>query len=292
MVEEARSRLGRGLSALLGDDADDHAALEQVRANAKSISVSELRANRYQPRKVFDAEALEELASSIREKGILQPLIVRRNPDGNPPYEIIAGERRWRAAQRAGLHDVPVILKDLSDAEVMEVALIENIQREDLNSVEEAAAYRALIEQFQYTQEQLSRIIGKSRAHVANALRLLSLPGDVQQMVREEKITAGHARTLVGSDNPVALAQAIVAEGLTVRDAEDRARDRKTGGGAAPAPRAAPTKDADIRALEDSLGEKLGFKVDIVDRGGKGEVKIAYRSLDQLDEICRRLSNG
>ena len=200
MAEQAsQSRLGRGLSALLGNDAEDYAALAQGRGS-QNLPIELLKPNRFQPRKNFDQEALDELSSSIREKGVLQPLIVRPNDDDS--FEIIAGERRWRAAQKAELHEVPVIVKDLSDSEVMEIALIENVQRKDLSPIEEASGYQSLIDQFDYTQEQLSRIIGKSRSHIANSMRLLSLPEKVQELVIDNQLTAGHARTLINSKKP------------------------------------------------------------------------------------------
>lgn len=284
--------LGRGLSALLGSDAGDYAALDKVRA-AKDVPIELLRPNRYQPRHHFDAEALDELVESIREKGILQPILVRRLADGPDQYEIIAGERRWRAAQRAKLHKVPVVIKDMTDGEALEVALIENVQRADLTPLEEARGYERLMQEFNHTQEQLGQIVGKSRSHVANMLRLLTLPKDVQDMLGDGRLTMGHARALITAEDPSALARKIVQDNLNVRDAETLARRTK--------PRAPQTKsaagsggfrpkDADALALEEDLSNSLGLKVQVNDRGdGSGEVKILYGTLEQLDEVCRRL---
>lgn len=295
-VEQRPTRLGRGLSALLGDESEDNAVLEEVRGT-RTLPVAELVPNPFQPRRNFEPEALEELSNSIREKGVLQPLIVRRANDG---YQIIAGERRWRAAQRAGLHDVPVILKDLTDAEAMEIALIENVQRRDLNALEESAGYQALIDQFHYTQDQLSRIIGKSRSHIANSLRLLSLPESVQDMVRAQQLSAGHARTLVSVEDPEGLARQIVEGDLSVREAEALARGGKEKRSAAPrspggslaSAGGSGHKDADTIALEENLTAALGLRVSIQHRGesGGGDVRIEYKTLEQLDDICQRLS--
>lgn len=286
------SGLGRGLSALLGSDAEDYASLDRLRTS-KEVPIALLRPNRFQPRQLFREEALEELVESIREKGILQPILVRRLNDEPDQYEIIAGERRWRAAQKAGLHKVPVVIRDADNAEALEVAIIENIQRSDLSPVEEALAYERLMKEFGHTQEQLGQIVGKSRSHVANLLRLLTLPPPVQEMLNDGRLTMGHARALVTAANPLALAQQIARENLTVREAEDLARDQKPGtpkAGAKRGPAAARAKDPDIAALEADLSEAVGYKVIVDDNGqGGGELRIVYGTLDQLDELCRRL---
>jgi ParB family chromosome partitioning protein len=243
-----------------------------------------LKPNRLQPRRLFAPEELRELTDSIRERGILQPIVVR--PSGAPDaYEIVAGERRWRAAQLAKLHEVPVTVREFSDAEALEIALVENVQRTDLNAVEEAAAYQELMNRFQYTQEQLSRVIGKSRSHIANMLRLTKLPEGVKALIMEGKLTAGHARTLVGLADAEARAREIVAGALNVRQAEKKARARGKG-------KPETVKDADTKALESSISNTLGMTVKIEHKGEKGgEVKILYKSLEQLDEIMHRLSS-
>src|SRR5690606_29260926 len=223
----SKKKLGRGLSALLGDDmASDYADLDKVRST-KEVPVEQLRANQYQPRLDWDQDALDSLAASIAEKGVLQPILVRRNPTKDSEYEIVAGERRWRAAQMAQLHQVPVIIKELTDAESMEIALIENIQREDLSPIEEAEAYRRLMAEFDHTQESLAQHVGKSRAHVANIMRLLTLPASVQKLVRDGKLAAGAARTLINHEEAEALAKKIVEQGLSVRAAEKLAQRKK-----------------------------------------------------------------
>ncbi|MGB5949872.1 MAG: ParB/RepB/Spo0J family partition protein [Parvibaculum sp.] len=294
MAEESPSRLGRGLAALIGDDAAF--ALGDAGAPAprgvREVPIEFLRANPFQPRHVFREEDLADLANSIREKGILQPIVVRPVQGSGEAYEIVAGERRWRAAQKAQLHQVPVIVKELTDAESLEIAIIENVQRADLNAIEEGLGYDRLMQQFQYTQEQLSKLIGKSRSHVANTLRLLSLPQGVRNLVEEGKLSAGHARTLIGVPNAEELAREIVAKGLSVRDAEALTRKATTG---SEAPRrgasTASEKDADTLALERNISDQLGLKVEISFAGEKGgDVRIHYKSLEQLDEICRRLA--
>ncbi|HMM15830.1 MAG TPA: ParB/RepB/Spo0J family partition protein [Parvibaculum sp.] len=294
MAEESPSRLGRGLAALIGDDAAF--ALGDAGAPAprgvREVPIEFLRANPFQPRHVFREEELVDLANSIREKGILQPIVVRPVQGASDAYEIVAGERRWRAAQKAQLHQVPVIVKELTDAESLEIAIIENVQRADLNAIEEGLGYDRLMQQFQYTQEQLSKLIGKSRSHVANTLRLLGLPQAVRNLVEDGKLSAGHARTLIGVPNAEELAREIVAKGLSVRDAETLTRKATTG---SEAPRrsasASSEKDADTLALERNISDQLGLKVEISFAGEKGgDVRIHYKSLEQLDEICRRLA--
>lgn len=287
-MADGQQRLGRGLSALLGDDSDDYASLERMRAS-RDIPIEFLKPNPDQPRRHFNEERLKELAASIAEKGILQPVLVRRAGEETNEYQIVAGERRWRAAQIAGIHSIPVIVKDLTDAETLEVALIENVQRSDLNPVDEAQGYQALIKEFSYTQDELARIIGKSRSHIANVLRLLALPDSVCAMLIDGRLTAGHARALVGNDNAHELASEIISRGLNVRETESLAR-----GGATAKPKkksAAAEKDADTVALEENISNALGLKVTIDFRGEDGgRVKIDYTTLEQLDDICQKLT--
>ena len=291
---EKPSRLGRGLAALIGDMAPIEAPRLADNANGgpKRLPVEFLIANRANPRRDFDTDQLDELTSSIREKGVMQPLLVR--PSGDPNiFEIIAGERRWRAAQRAGLHDVPVIIREVDDKEALELAIIENVQRVDLNPLEEAQGYEQLIEQFSYTQQDLAQVIGKSRSHVANTLRLLKLPREVRDMVSNGQLTAGHARTLITADDPMALAQEIMTRGLSVREAEALsqqgvAKPAKTKLGATPMPR-----DADIVALEKRLSDSLGLKVALAYKlDGSGTLQINYRSLEQLDTVLALLTGS
>jgi ParB family chromosome partitioning protein len=238
---------------------------------------------------VFNAEALDELVDSIREKGILQPILVRRVADSADQYEIIAGERRWRAAQKAKLHKVPVVIKDLTDGEMLEVALIENIQRSDLTPIEEARGYERLMSEFSHTQEQLSQLVGKSRSHVANLLRLLTLPKELQDMLADGRLTMGHARALINADDPVALAKRIVQDNLNVRATEDLARAAKPKGARGGGPRGRE-RDPDTAALELDLSQTVGLKVTIMQRSNEaGELRIAYSTLEQLDDLCQRL---
>jgi len=249
----------------------------------RTLPIAQLKPNPFQPRQTFEPEALDDLANSIREKGILTPILVRPVPGEPDQYQIVAGERRWRAAQKARLHEVPVVIKSLNDSEALEYALIENIQRADLNAMEEARGYKQLIEKFSYTQDALGQEIGKSRSHIANTMRLLQLPTTVQDFITSGQLSAGHARTLVGVDDPEALARELIAGRMNVREAEDRGRAAK---GKVKRPAG---KDADTRALEASLSSQLGLTVTINNKGEKGEVKIAYKTLEQLDEVCRRL---
>jgi ParB family transcriptional regulator, chromosome partitioning protein len=283
--DEARHRgLGRGLSALIGDEAGTARGDQPARAG-RTLPVAFLRPNPFQPRKNFKREELEDLANSIREKGILQPILVRPVKGETEVFEIVAGERRWRAAQLAKLHDVPVVVRELSDGESLEFAIIENVQRADLNAVEEAAAYRELMEHFAYTQERVAREVGKSRSHVANTLRLLKLPESVRTMIQNGLLTAGHGRTLISAGDPEARAREIVASALNVRQAERRSE------GQTPKAKNKTEKSPDTKALETNLSNMLGLKVEILDKGkAGGEVRIAYRTLEQLDDICRRLS--
>jgi len=292
-MNEKPTRLGRGLAALIGDMATlEGARLVDSSGGIKRLPVDFIVANRRNPRRDFDADQLEELTSSIREKGVMQPLLVRPTTDDPNIFEIIAGERRWRAAQRAGLHEVPVIVREVDDKESLELAIIENVQRADLNPLEEAQGYGQLMEQFAYTQQDLAQVIGKSRSHVANTLRLLKLPHDVRDMLARGELTAGHARALITADDPLALARRIIGGGLSVRAAEALSqkeapeRRRGRGGGAA----AAPTeKDADTAALEKRLSDALGLGVSVDHRDDGGRLEIRYTSLEQLDNICLRL---
>ena len=287
MTERKERRgLGRGLSALMADIQPAEAETGAARADM-TLPVEQLHPNPDQPRRHFSTEALEELAASIRAKGVIQPLIVRPVADRPGHYQIVAGERRWRAAQMAQLHELPILVRDLSDTEVLEIAIIENIQRADLNALEEAEGFRQLMDRFGHTQERLAAALGKSRSHIANLLRLLQLPPEVQAHLREGRLTAGHARTLVTASDPAALARRILDRGLSVRAAEALARDN------APArPRKARTdKDADTRVLEQDLSANLKMGV-VIDHhpGGEGRVTIRYHSLDQLDQLCQLLS--
>jgi ParB family chromosome partitioning protein len=279
--------LGRGLSALFGDDATP-AAAPQSHENPRSLPIEQLKPSRFQPRRNFDAENLAALTESVREKGILQPILVRRDPSEPGRYEILAGERRWRAAQAARLHEIPVIIRDMDDRGASEIALIENIQRQDLNAIEEGEGYRRLIDEFGHTQEELGRALGKSRSHIANTMRLLSLPEEVKAMIAEGRLSAGHARALVTARDPLALARRIEQEGLSVRGIEAALREEK-------APKLKLVKlprhkDANVDALEKQLTLLLGLKVTIEsDTTGSGSLSIHYRTLDQLDDVLARL---
>jgi ParB family chromosome partitioning protein len=260
---------------------------------ALDIPIELIRRNPAQPRRNFSEPDLEELAASIRERGVLQPILLRPAPDTAGHYEIVAGERRWRAAQRAELRVIPALVRDLDDLEVMEVALIENIQRADLNALEEARAYAAMMERYPRNAEQIAAVVGKSRSHVANTLRLMRLPRSVQDHLEAGRLTAGHARALLDLDDAEVLAAKIIRSGLNVRQTEAlsrnaRARPPRIG----PSARARPEKHPDTLALENDLAEVLGLKVDIDDHDGAGEVRIRYASLEQLDDVCRRLTRG
>lgn len=294
--------LGRGLSALFADTARDSTgqkaageAAEAPTHNGRSvqlIDISSIKPHPEQPRRQFDEGALQELADSIATRGVIQPIIVR--PSGPERYEIVAGERRWRAAQKAQLHRIPAIVRDFDEAETLEIALIENIQREDLNPIEEARAYRKLIGQFGHSQEALGRLVGKSRSHVANLMRLLDLPIGVQDQVMASTLSMGHARALIGAPDCERLAEEVARKGLSVRDTEKLVRDaRSSSGGTSRGGNAAaePAANADIAALERDIGDLLGMKVAIGYGGeGKGTVTVHYSTLDQLDMLCQRLS--
>lgn len=293
MNSEAKRRtLGRGLSALIGDDSEDYAQLDRLRT-PRTVTIDQLRPGSYQPRRQMNEEHLAELAQSIAEKGILQPLLVRRLPDDPAAFEIIAGERRWRAAQKAQLHDIPVIVKDLSDVEALEVALIENLQRQDLSPLEEAEGYRRLMEEFAHTQDQLAKVVGKSRSHVANMLRLLALPDPVKQMVDSGNLSAGHARALLTAEDPAALATQVMEEGLNVRATEElvRAGKEELGKPARAPRRATVAKDPNTEALERDLSALLGLRVEIRFQGSGGSLTLHYHNLEQLDDILLRLNH-
>ncbi|HZS83125.1 MAG TPA: ParB/RepB/Spo0J family partition protein [Stellaceae bacterium] len=286
MSEEGRRRnLGRGLSALFGEESEDYAALDRLR-QAKTVPIDFVRPGRFQPRQRFDEEALQALAQSIREKGVLQPLLVRRHPEAANAYEIIAGERRWRAAQMAQLHEIPVVIREFEDREALEIALVENIQRQDLSPLEEAEGYRRLMEEFGHTQERLAEAVGKSRSHVANMMRLLGLPDTVKELLAAGTLSAGHARALLNAADPAALAAEVVRRGLNVRATEKLAQAAR-GQGSAPAPK--PPKDADTAALERDLANLLGLRVTVNFAGRGGSLTIHYRTLEQLDDVLRRL---
>ena len=291
MSEVARQRksLGRGLSALMSDD--DPVVASSAPAGINEAPVSKLEPNPDQPRKEFAEEDLSALAASISQKGLLQPILVREHPKKPGRYEIIAGERRWRAAQRARLHNVPILVREMNDAEALEVAIVENVQRVDLNPIEEAEGYVRLIETFSYTQEQLAETVSKSRSHVANMTRLMKLPRSVRAHLRTGKLSAGHARALIGHADAEGLAEAIVAKDLSVRDAEKLAKSRSGVSGetvAETVARATGKSDADTEALQADLSAALGAKVKIEHKGEGGRIVVAYKSLDHLDELCEK----
>ena len=281
--------LGRGLSALMSDVGE--APQNTPRRAETHVPVEKVHPNPDQPRRAFEESALEDLANSIAEKGIIQPLIVRSHPSRTGDYEIVAGERRWRAAQRAKLHEVPVIVRSFDDTEVLEVAIIENIQRADLNPVDEATGYRQLMDKFGHTQEQMSTALGKSRSHIANLLRLLNLPADVQTFLSNGDLSAGHARALVGHPNASILAQEVLRKGLSVRETERLAKKETTPGTTTPA-KPKIKKDADTLQIEGELSATLGMKatIDHAPTGEGGNLVLHYRDLDQLDDLLRALA--
>jgi len=294
--ERPRSRgLGRGLSALLGEgEAADAARMDPAataEGGVRAVPVELLEPNPEQPRKTFGEPELAELTESIMAKGVLQPLLVRPLPGQTERYQIVAGERRWRAAQRARLHEIPCVIRELTDRETLEISIVENVQRADLNPVDEARALRQLVETFGHTQEDVARAVGKSRAHVANMLRLLALPAPVLSRLEAGEISAGHARAVAAAPDPAALTERIVREGLSVRAAEALAREA-AGRETRRAPETKSGKDPDTLALEADLAERLGLLVDIRHAGERGEVRLRYSTLEQLDDICRRLSQN
>lgn len=293
MAERQRG-LGRGLSALMGENIEAPTAPNAAMpSGVQRVPIESLKPNPDQPRKIFTQEQLDELTASIRDKGVLQPILVRTHPKEEGVWQIIAGERRWRASQAARLTEVPIVVHEMDDVEVYEIAIIENVQRADLNPLEEADAYRMLMERFGRTQDQVAGIVGKSRSHVANTLRLLQLPEEVLWYVRNGKLTAGHARALVTAPNAGALAEQAYNEGLNVRQVEALARRAAEG----PKPvkaKPAPSEEgtADVAALQQDLADALGLSVQLNDRAGKGELTLRYGSLEQLDDLCRRLMRG
>eukprot|EP00003_Mantamonas_plastica_P012019 TRINITY_DN22003_c0_g1_i1.p1 TRINITY_DN22003_c0_g1~~TRINITY_DN22003_c0_g1_i1.p1 ORF type:complete len:399 (-),score=94.96 TRINITY_DN22003_c0_g1_i1:22-1218(-) len=305
-MSDAKKRgLGRGLSALLGEEDEDVGVAVAGSENAPTahpgpggttqlIAITDLRPSPFQPRSNFDDEAIDDLAASIREKGIIQPILVRASSTGETTYEIIAGERRWRAAQRAQLHEVPVLVRDFDDRETAEIALIENLQRQDLSPLEEAEGYNRLMSEFSHTQEALGQALGKSRSHIANSLRLLALPAPIKQMLSDKVLSSGHARALLGAENAVELAGQIVKKGLNVRQTEKLV---KTDGGKASRPkksygRSSADKDPDTVSLERDLSNMLGLAVNIDFDGAAGKISIRYETLEQLDDILQRLTHG
>jgi len=310
MVTVTQRGLGKGLSALISENYNQSASVptpinreeKSQKTGMETLAVEQLIQGKYQPRNQFNEQALAELAESIRRNGIMQPIIVRPVVSGR--FEIIAGERRWRAAKMAGLNRVPVIIREIDDKQALELALVENVQRQDLSPLEEAVGYQRLIEEFDYTQEELGNIVGKSRSHISNLLRLLSLPDEVKAMLDNGEISMGHVRPLIGLTEATRIAKEIVSRGLNVRQAEEISREVQgvqkrtnagskqgmtSGGGGYRAP---INKDPDILALEETLSENLGLKVSINDRGQSGEIILSYASLSQLDEILRRLGDG
>jgi ParB family chromosome partitioning protein len=293
MAEEKRLRLGRGLASLIGDVGGEAAHVERPRAQRK-VPIEFLRPNPRNPRRAFTETELGELADSIKQHGVIQPIVVRPVKGAQDRYEIIAGERRWRASQAAGLHEVPIVPLDVSDSDALELAIIENVQREDLNPMEEAQGYHALADEFKRNQEEIARIVGKSRSHVANMMRLTKLPAEVQAYISQGQISAGHARALIGVPDPLAAAKRIVEQGLNVRQTEELAhvegvpvrkpQKARAGGG--------KVKDADTVALEKRVSDALGLAVSINHRNPGGTVQINYRNLEQLDEVMRRLEKS
>lgn len=289
--------LGRGLSALMDDFPGEGVGSGRETRPDAMAPIDLLVANRFQPRRLFASADLEELVASIRTHGLLQPILVRpagETERGEKRYEIVAGERRWRAAQKAGLHEVPIVVRTLEDGEALEIAIIENVQRKDLTPIEEAHAYQRLVEEFSHTQEDVAKAVGKSRSHIANLLRLLSLPPEVRAMLEDGRLSMGHARALLGAPDPLALARRVIAGGMTVRATEALASEAKPDRGKSAHKRnAAAKKDADTRALEADLSRALGLPVEILHKGESGgSLRISYASLDQLDDLCQRLIHG
>lgn len=288
MSDDSKPRLGRGLAALIGGSESEEESIAHSRGQ-KKVPVEFLRPNPKNPRKAFADSSLDELADSIRQKGIIQPVLVRANSATPDIYEIIAGERRWRAAQRAGLHEIPVVIADVSERESLEIAIIENVQREDLNAIDEARGYEQLAAQFGYTQNDLAKIIGKSRSHIANTLRLLKLPETARKLLETGEISAGHARALLSAEDPDSLTKQILETGMSVREAERLAQNIEPDTNSEKPKAEKKKKDADTLALEKALTEILGMTTTITHRGERGALSIQYQSLDQLDLLCKRL---
>jgi len=287
--EGKRRNLGRGLNALLGGEGDGEGEDRGRGRGPRMAPVEAIEPSRVQPRRIFDKADLESLTQSVREKGILQPILVRPLEGDGAKYELVAGERRWLAAQAARLHEVPIIVRELDDANALEIAIIENIQRADLTPLEEAEGYHRLMQEFKHTQDALAKVVGKSRSHVANTLRLLSLPPAVKELIDKRELTAGHARALVNAKDPEALARDIIAKGLTVRDTERVSKDAKKGKGKKGR---GGGKSADALALEKDLSSLLGLGVAINTKGQAGSMVIHFQTLEQLDDLIQRLSRG
>ena len=285
VTNTTKKGLGRGLSSLMGDTETAQTKNTNIGQETK-IPIANLKPSPSQPRRLFNKNSINELADSIKAKGLVQPLVVRPSPSDSNSYEIIAGERRWRAAQIAQLHEVPAVIRNFNDTEALEIAIIENVQRSDLSPIEEAAGYKRLIENHGHTQEDLSGIVGKSRSHIANIIRLLSLPQSIQDMITEGKISSGHARAIMNSAFPEQLAEKIINENLSVRDAENLAKDKKG------IIKKIKLKDPDTIDLENKISEKLGLTININHKGKKGgSIKIDYKTLDQLEMITQKLKN-
>ena len=279
-MDKIKKGLGRGLSSLIGET--------KVESQKNQASISELVPNKYQPRKIFDEASLEDLTNSIKERGMIQPIIVRSSNSDKSKFEIIAGERRWLAAQRAGLHNVPIVITDVDDLKSLEFAIVENVQRHDLNPLEEAQGYKRLIDEFSYDQEKVSKFIGKSRSHISNSLRLLTLPDDVINLIETQKLTAGHAKILVGLENASFVASKIVSKNLSVRQAETFVKIFKN-----KKIKSKSTKDTNIISLELSISNKIGINVDIQNnKRNKGKISFEYKSLDQLNKIIDIIKNN
>jgi ParB family transcriptional regulator, chromosome partitioning protein len=291
MAEEMRSRLGRGLASLIGDVGGEAAHVDRPRAQRK-VPIEFLKPNPRNPRRAFTEAELGELAESIKQHGVIQPIVVRPVKGAQDRYEIIAGERRWRASQAAGLHEVPIVPVDVSDSDALELAIIENVQREDLNAMEEALGYHALADEFKRNQEDIARIVGKSRSHVANMMRLTKLPAEVQAYISQGRLSAGHARALIGVPDPLAAAKRIVEEGLNVRQTEELAHVEGVPVRKPQKARTGKEKDADTVALEKRVSDALGLSVSVSHRNPGGTVQINYRNLEQLDEVMRRLAKS
>jgi ParB family transcriptional regulator, chromosome partitioning protein len=291
MAEEARSRLGRGLASLIGDVGGEAAHIDRPRAQRK-VPIEFLRPNPRNPRRAFSEAELAELAESIKQHGVIQPIVVRPVKGAHDRFEIIAGERRWRASQAAGLHEVPIVPVDVGDSDALEIAIIENVQREDLNPLEEAQGYHTLAGEFKRSQDDIAKIVGKSRSHVANTMRLTKLPAEVQALIAQGQLSAGHARALIGVPDPLAAAKKIVEGGLTVRQAEELAHEKGVPARKPQKARGGKTKDADTIALEKRVSDALGLSVTVNHRDPGGTVQISYRNLEQLDDIMKRLARS
>ena len=279
-MDKIKKGLGRGLSSLIGET--------KIEPKKNQVSISDLVPSKYQPRKIFDEASLEELTNSIKERGMIQPIIVRNSNKDRSKFEIIAGERRWLAAQRAGLHEVPVVVVDADDKKALEFGIVENVQRHDLNSIEEAEGYKRLIDEFSYDQEQVAKFIGKSRSHITNSLRLLSLPNEVVQLIKENQISPGHAKILVGLENSLSISKKIISKKLSVRQAESLVRAYKT-----PHKKLLKNKDPNIRLLEQNLIDKTGLNVEIKNKkNNKGSITFSYKELSQLNRIIELIKNN